>query len=48
MCIIKGYTNGSGYMGYVEEENDYREFETDDAHAEWVREHEFEKESEET
>jgi hypothetical protein len=39
---IKGYPVGSGYMGYVESENDYHLFETDGAYTEYIRDTEEE------
>ena len=40
--IIKGYTIGSGYMGYIPWENDYQLFETDDEHKEYIQDNEEE------
>lgn len=39
---IKGYPVGSGYMGYVESENDYRLFETEEDYTEYIRDTEEE------
>lgn len=39
---MKGYTVGSGYMGYIPSEGKYQLFETDDEHAEYIREMEEE------
>ena len=42
MSNIKGYPVSSGYMGYIEEENRYQLFDTEEEYKEYIRESEEE------